>query len=125
MAADIFAKIGDIKGESLDDKHKDEVEVLSYSWGVTNSAHIPTGSGGGAGKATFQDLSLVHKIHKASPPLLQGCATRQHLKQATISFGQACKGQQELLTVNINDVIITRVVQSGTGRQGGSDTVNV
>jgi type VI secretion system secreted protein Hcp len=47
MAADIFAKIGDIKGESLDDKHKDEVEVLSYSWGVTNSAHIPTGSGGG------------------------------------------------------------------------------
>ena len=31
MAADIFAKIGDIKGESLDDKHKDEVEVLSYS----------------------------------------------------------------------------------------------
>jgi type VI protein secretion system component Hcp len=28
-AADIFAKIGDIKGESIDDKHKDEIEVLS------------------------------------------------------------------------------------------------
>ena len=37
MAADIFAKIGDIKGESLDDKHKDEIEVLSWSWGVTNA----------------------------------------------------------------------------------------
>ena len=34
MASDIFAKIGDIKGESLDDKHKDEIEVLSFSWGV-------------------------------------------------------------------------------------------
>ena len=54
MAADIFAKIGDIKGESLDNKHKDEVEVLSYSWGVTNTAHIPSGGGGGVGKATFQ-----------------------------------------------------------------------
>ena len=32
MAEDIFAKIGDIKGESTDDKHKDEIEVLSYSW---------------------------------------------------------------------------------------------
>ena len=37
MASDIFAKIGDIKGESLDDKHKDEIEVLSWSWGVTQS----------------------------------------------------------------------------------------
>ena len=36
MASDIFAKIGDIKGESLDDKHKDQIEVLSWSWGVTN-----------------------------------------------------------------------------------------
>jgi hypothetical protein len=35
-ASDIFAKLGDIKGESMDDKHKDEIEVLSYSWGVTN-----------------------------------------------------------------------------------------
>jgi hypothetical protein len=36
-ASDIFAKLGDIKGESMDDKHKDEIEVLSYSWGVTKS----------------------------------------------------------------------------------------
>jgi type VI secretion system (T6SS) effector Hcp len=34
MASDIFAKIGDIKGESSDSKHKDEIEVLSYSWGM-------------------------------------------------------------------------------------------
>ena len=34
MTDDIFAKLGDIKGESLDAKHKDEIEVLSFSWGV-------------------------------------------------------------------------------------------
>ena len=43
MAAGIFAKIGDIKGESLDSKHKNEVEVLSWSWGVTNSGTIGEG----------------------------------------------------------------------------------
>ena len=59
MASDIFAKIGDIKGESTDSKHKDEIEVLSFSWGVTNSAKI---KGGGAGKATFTDLSFLHSI---------------------------------------------------------------
>ena len=40
MASDIFAKIGDIKGESPDDKHKDEIEVLSFSWGVANPANV-------------------------------------------------------------------------------------
>src|SRR5690242_17973182 len=44
MAADIFAKIGDIKGESADDKHKGEIEVLSFSWGVNNAQSI-TGAG--------------------------------------------------------------------------------
>ena len=49
MATDIFAKIGDIKGESLDAKHKDEVEVLSWSWGVSQSGTLSPG--GGAGRA--------------------------------------------------------------------------
>jgi type VI secretion system secreted protein Hcp len=80
MASDIFAKIGDIKGESQDSKHKDEIEVLSYSWGVTNSAKIDSG---GAGKATFSDLSFLHSIDKASPNLLKACATGTHLKEAT------------------------------------------
>ena len=57
MASDIFAKIGDIKGESLDSKHKDEIEVLSFSWGVTNTGAKGFGGGGGEGKATFHSSS--------------------------------------------------------------------
>jgi len=126
MAVDIFAKLGDIEGESTDDKHKDEVEVLSYSWGVTNPAHIGTGGGGGAGRATFQDLSIVHKIDKASPQLLRACATGQHLKEATITFRKAGKAQQEFLIIKMNDVIITGVVNSDTrGSEAGSETVNL
>jgi hypothetical protein len=30
-ASDIFAKLGDIKGESIDDKHKDQIEILSIN----------------------------------------------------------------------------------------------
>src|SRR5437773_2653298 len=80
MASDIFAKLGDIKGESSDDKHKDEVEVLSFSWGLANTGTIGSGTGSGAGKATFHDLSFVHHIDKASPVLMQACATGVHLK---------------------------------------------
>jgi type VI secretion system secreted protein Hcp len=106
VAADIFAKLGDIKGESHDNKHKDEIEVLSWSWGVTNSVAV-AGSGTGSGRANFHDLSFTHKIDKASPVLMQACATGTHLKEATITHRKAGKGQQEFLVIKMNDVIIT------------------
>src|SRR5215475_1142303 len=122
MASDIFAKIGDIKGESVDAKHKDEIEVLSFSWGVTNSGSIVPGGGGGAGKATFQDLTIVHNIDKASPLLLKACATGTHLKEATITHRKAGKGQQEFLIVKLNDIIITGVTHGGAAGQPASET---
>jgi type VI secretion system secreted protein Hcp len=125
MASDIFAKIGDIKGESLDAKHKDEIEVLSFSWGVTNAGVTPAGGGAGAGKANFQDLSIVHDIDKASPVLMQACATGTHLKEATITHRKAGKGQQEYLIVKMNDIIITGVTQGGSTGQPGSETVSL
>jgi type VI secretion system secreted protein Hcp len=109
VASDIFAKIGDIKGESLDSKHKGEIEVLSWSWGLANSGSVGHGGGGGAGKATFHDLSFTHQIDKASPLLMRGCATGQHLKEATITHRKAGKGQQEFLVIKMNDVIVTSV----------------
>ena len=126
MAADIFAKLGDIKGESLDAKHKDEVEILSWSWGVANAgAMAGGGSGGGAGKANFQDLSFTHHIDKASPLLMQACANGAHLKEATITHRKSGKGQQEFLIVKMNDVIITSVTHGGSGDSGNSEQVSL
>lgn len=125
MAADIFAKIGDIKGESLDIKHKDEIEVLSWSWGVTNAAPKSGGSGSGKGKASFHDLSFVHNIDKASPVLMKGCATGQHLKEATIIHRKAGKGQQEFLILKMNDVIITGVTHGDSSEGSHMETVSL
>jgi type VI secretion system secreted protein Hcp len=125
MASDIFAKLGDIKGESLDDKHKDEIEVLSYSWGVTNQGSMGFGSGGGEGKASFHDLSFTHKLDKASPVLMQACATGVHLKEATITHRKAGKGQQEFLVIKMNDVIVTGVTHGGSGADGNSENVSI
>jgi type VI secretion system secreted protein Hcp len=115
MASDIFAKIGDIKGESLDDKHKDEVEVLSWSWGVSQSGSMAHGGGGGEGKASFNDFNFTHHIDKASPVLLKACATGEHIKEATITVRKAGKGQQEFLIIKMNDIIITHVAPSAHG----------
>jgi len=125
MASDIFAKLGDIKGESLDAKHKDEIEVLSYSWGVSNAGSMAHGSGGGEGKATFQDISFVHVVDKATPVLMQACATGHHIKDATITHRKSGKGQQEYLIVKLNDVIVTGVAHGGSGETGQSENVTL
>jgi type VI secretion system secreted protein Hcp len=113
MAVDIFLKIATIKGESKDAKHKGEIDVLSYSWGVTNAGPAPGGGGGGAGKPAFQDVVIVHNVDKASPLLLEACATGQHLKDAIITHRRAGKAQQEYLIVKLEDVIITGVTHGG------------
>jgi type VI secretion system secreted protein Hcp len=123
VAADIFAKLGDIKGESLDSKHKDEIEVLSWSWGVTSPVSL-AGSGAGLSRAHFNDLSFTHKIDKASPKLMQACATGVHLKEATITHRKAGKGQQEFLVIKMNDVIITALAEADGG-DSSTETVSL
>jgi type VI secretion system secreted protein Hcp len=112
VAASIFARIGTIKGESQDSKHKDEIEVLSWSWGVSQSGTIAHGGGGGAGKASFHDFNFTHHLDKASPVLMATCATGEHIKEATITVRKAGKGQQEYLVITMTDVLVTSVSTS-------------
>ncbi|MEX3742937.1 Hcp family type VI secretion system effector [Mycolicibacterium porcinum] len=123
MSTEIFAKIGDIKGESTDARHPDEIDVMSFSWGVAQTG--PTGGGGGAGRATFQDLLIVHTIDSATPALLLACATGRHLPQATISHRKAGENQQDYLTVKLSDVTITAVTQNGLESQPYTETVSL
>jgi type VI secretion system secreted protein Hcp len=115
VPVDIFAKIGDIKGEARDDRHRDEIEVLSWAWGLSQSVSASPGGGGGTGKAAFSDLSFVHVFDKASPNLMKACATGEHISEATLTARKAGQGQQDYLVIKMADVIITNVAPSGGG----------
>lgn len=125
MASNIFLKIGDIKGESLDAKHKGEVEVLSWSWGVSQSGDLAQGSGGGSGKASFSDVQITHRIDKASPLLMNACATGMRIKDATITARKAVKGRQEYLILKMNDILITSVQPTLSGSDPGVESVSL
>ena len=119
MAVDTFAKIGDIKGESQDDKHKEEIELLSWSWGVSQSGTVGSGSGAGAGKASFNDFQFSHYVDKASANLMKACATGEHIKDATFTQRKAGKGQQEYLVIKMSDILITGVAPGGSSGDSG------
>ena len=114
MSVDAFLKLGDIKGESKDSKHAGEIDVLSWSLGVSQTGTMGHGGGGGAGKANFTDVSIMHALDKASPVLMAKCATGEHIKEGTLVSRKAGKGQQEYLIVKMNDILITSVQPSGS-----------
>src|SRR5262245_25086495 len=115
---DFFLKMDGVDGDSEDAKMKGQIDIDSFSWGVTNQGTHAFGGGGGAGKASFQDFHFVMKVNKASPKLMLACATGQHIPKATLSVRKAGGGQEVFLTVTLTDVLVSSY-QTG-GSEGSS-----
>src|SRR5258708_13968717 len=94
---DAFLKIDSIKGESADAKHKGEIDVLSFSWGATQSSVSATGGGGGAGKVHVQDFVITKKTDSSSPLLFLTCASGSHIKEVNFVVRKAGGMQLEYL----------------------------
>ena len=102
-----FLRVDGIQGESSDDKHKGEIDVLSWSWGETQPTPPSPGGGGGGGKVEMSDLTVVAHVSKASPRLLLACASGKHIKSAVLTGRKAGKGQQEFLTFSLTDILVS------------------
>ena len=114
MAESWFLKIDGIDGDSVDKLHKGEIDVESWSWGVVNERSPGSGSGGGAGRASFEDFHFLAQISKASPQLFLSCATGAHHKTATLSGRRAGdKSAGDFLKYKLTDVLVTSVEHSG------------
>jgi type VI secretion system secreted protein Hcp len=105
--ADYFLKIDGIDGESTDAKHKNEIEVESFSWGEQHSGGNASGGGGGAGKVVSSDFHYTSRLTRASPKLLVACATGQHIKQAVLTGRKAGKAKFEFLTITFTDLLVS------------------
>ena len=107
MAFDVFLKLDGIAGESNDSKHKDEIDIESFQWGLNLPVSFSGGGGGATGKASFQDFSFTANSSKASPKLFLACASGQHIKDGTITVRKSGKDQQEYYTVKLTDCLVS------------------
>jgi type VI secretion system secreted protein Hcp len=114
MAVDMFLKIEGVDGESADDKHKGEIDVLSFSWGMSQSGSMHISGGGGTGKVNVQDMSVVKYLDKASTVLMQKCSTGKHFPKATLTCRKAGDKPVEYLIVTMEEVLVTNVSAGGS-----------
>ncbi len=111
-ASDIFLKLDDVKGESQDAKHKDEIEILFYSQLFRNSGASRFG-GGGAGRVTCGDITVQKTVDKSTPALIHAVTTGQHFKTGVITFRKAGGNtDNEYFVVTISDVLIDSIQQT-------------
>ena len=118
MAVDMFIKLDGIKGESRDAKHKGEIDVLAWSWGLSNSGTLHQGGGGGAGKANFQDISFTKYVDAGSADLALSCANGKHLKSAKLIVRKAGENPLEYIIIELGETLVTSL---STGGSGGED----
>src|SRR4051812_35925235 len=118
MSMDQFMKIDTLKGESRDKAHAGEIDVLAWSWGLSNSGSAHTGGGAGAGKVNVQDLSFTKYVDASSAELMLSCCNGKHYDKATLVVRKAGETPVEYITVVMEEVLITAV---STGGSGGED----
>jgi type VI secretion system secreted protein Hcp len=115
MSVDIFLKLGSVQGESLDATHKNEIDVLSWSWGLSQSGTMHLGTGGGGGKVSVHDLSITKYTDRATPSVITACTTGTHYPTATLTVRKAGGTKPlEYYKIELEKVLVTNYSTGGS-----------
>jgi type VI secretion system secreted protein Hcp len=119
---DMFLKLDGIKGESLDGgkpSHKGDIDVLAWSWGLSNSGTAQVGGGAGGGRVSVQDLSLTKYVDVASPFLTLAVCDGHHISSAVLTVRKfSGKLPVDYVAYKLEEVLVTSL---STGGSGGED----
>jgi type VI secretion system secreted protein Hcp len=107
MAFDAFLKIDGIPGESHDDKHKNEIDVISFSLGVTRQNERQ--------RPRVKDFQIVKYIDAASPLLFDAACEGRVVDQALFTLRAAGgKGGAEFYKIYFENVVVTNIQPGGS-----------
>jgi type VI secretion system secreted protein Hcp len=97
-AGEIFLDLEGIPGDSRDEQHSDEIDVLAFDFGATAE------SGGGA---EYTGVQLTKPVDRATPRLLAALDTAQLIPRATITFRRKSSPPFEYLSYRLTDVRVS------------------
>jgi type VI secretion system secreted protein Hcp len=128
MAVDMFLELEGVKGETLDKtfKSKNAIDVLSWNWGLSNTGTFHHGSGGGSGKANFNDISITKYVDKATADLMLVCASGKHMAKGTLTCRKAGDNPLEYLKINLTQILVSSYATGGAaGDERTTETVTL
>ncbi len=124
MATSTYLQIEPIKGESTDEKHKDWIEVESFSHNLSQPMSGPSGTGGrAAARADFGPFVVMKSIDKASVDLNLHCAQGKHIAKLVLEVCQETGEKVCYLKYELENVMVQSVSISGGGSMRPSESV--
>lgn len=115
MALDTFLKLGDVDGESQDATHGKWIDVLSWSWGMSQSGTTHMGSGGGGGKVNVQDIVFSKYVDNSTATIMKFCCNGKHFKDGQLIVRKAGENPLEYLKIEMEDIMISSYGTGGSG----------
>jgi type VI secretion system secreted protein Hcp len=121
----IYMQYEGIPGESTSPSHHNWIDIMSLSWGESNTGAVAGGGGGGAGKVVFQDMSIAKVNDKSSPKLFLACANGRHARRVVVEFTREFQEREETyLKFELTDCIVTSYQVAGDGGSAPMDQVS-
>ncbi len=89
--ADMFLKVdgakqGQIKGESAEAGHIDEIELVGWDWGMDGNA---TAFGASTARTTLKELVVRKRVDSASTGLMSALRNNEVIKKAVLTVRKA------------------------------------
>lgn len=120
MAVDMIIDLtaGGVNGESQLTGYENHIDVLAWSWGMSQSGTTHMGSGSGSGKVNVNDISFTKYIDSSSHALLQKCSKGEHIPEGVLKVRKAGGEALEYVVIELKNIIVTSI---STGGSGGED----
>ena len=114
MAVDFYLKLDGITGEATDSNHKDEIQLLSFSWGGSQVTSVAGTGGSGAGKVDLSDLSIMKHLDKSSSQVFKAMISGTHIKTGTLTAVKAGAGGKPFLKLSLEELFVTSLQTSAS-----------
>jgi type VI secretion system secreted protein Hcp len=124
MSAVITVKFKNIKGESsVKAAPAGSFDVLSWNWGMSQSASAHVSLGASQGSADVRDLTFTKLVDKASPTIFTHCFGGKNQEEATLSMWKTANGKTyEYLKVAMSGIVF--ISSHHTGDIGDNDQLH-
>jgi type VI secretion system secreted protein Hcp len=119
-----YLKLGDVKGESVDDGHKEWINLLSVSQAISRPmASGVSGSTRHRSAANFGDIIVVKEVDASTPKLAEAIADGKHFPKVEIHLTTSSGGDKKIpyLVWELKNVRVTSYSVSGA-TDGGVPT---
>jgi type VI secretion system secreted protein Hcp len=123
MSSDFFVKIAKADGESKRDGKEKQIEIHSWSWGLTNASGVSSGGGMGKGKGTPNDLTFSYDFDKSGPNLIKFGAAGDHIDELKLTARKAGGTAQDYIIITLTQAFVTSVNIGGSA--GGEVVMTV